>query len=193
MSDQPCRYDRIAIALHWVIALGVLFQIGLGWWMIDIPKQPVGVRVYWFNLHKSVGLTLAGLIAIRLFWRLAHHPPPLPAVMPRWQQFAALANHRLLYLCLLVMPLSGYLGSNYSGYPIRYFGLTLPAWSAKNDELKDLLSLLHWSAAWLFIALIALHVTAALRHLLAGDGQFDRIWPGPRSARGNAAGLKGGR
>jgi cytochrome b561 len=193
MSVDASRYDRVAIALHWVIALAVLAQIGLGLWMIEIPKQPVGVRAYWFNLHKSVGLTLAFLIVVRLAWRLAHRPPPLPAALPRWQRLAALANHRLLYLCMIVMPLSGYLGSNFSGYPIKYFGMTLPAWATKDDALKELLSAVHWSAAWLFVALIALHVAAALKHLLAGDGVFARIWPAaspavPRTREGLTAG-----
>jgi cytochrome b561 len=179
MTAQGGRYDRVAIALHWVLALGLLAQIGLGLWMIEIPKQPVGVRAYWFNLHKSIGMTLALLLLVRIAWWLTHRPPPLPASLPRWQQSAALFNHRLLYLCMVVMPVSGYLGSSFSGYPIKYFGLTLPGWAARNDELKEMFSLVHWSAAWLFAALIALHVAAALKHLLQRDGIAARMWPAP--------------
>jgi cytochrome b561 len=182
MTAEASRYDRVAITLHWLIALGILAQIGLGFWMIDIPKQPAGVRAYWLNLHKSIGLTLALLILVRLGWRLAHRPPPLPGTLPRWQLLAARANHGLLYLCMLVMPLSGFLGSTFSGYPIKYFGMTLPTWGGKDEALKELLSVVHWASAWLFALLIALHVAAALRHRLARDGLFERMWPGSGSA-----------
>ena len=195
MFVESQRYDRVAVALHWLIAFGVLAQIGLGWWMLDIPKQPVGVRAGWFNLHKSIGLTLGALVVLRLAWRLAHRPPPLPPSLPRWQQAAAIANHRLLYLCLLVMPLSGYLGSSFSGYPVRFFGITLPGWAARNDALKDLFSQIHYAAAAIFMLLIALHAAAALKHLLARDGLFGRMWPGrePAAAPRADAGVTAGR
>lgn len=190
MLTEAHRYDRVAVALHWVIAAGVLAQIGLGLWMIEIPKQPVGVRAWWFNLHKSIGLTLAALIAVRVAWRLTHPPPPLPSDLPRWQRAAAALNHRLLYLCMFVMPISGYLGSTFSGYPIRLFGMALPGWAEKDEALKDLFSLVHWSAAWVFVALIALHMVAALRHRLANDGLFTRMWPGRQHVAGHRAGTE---
>ena len=83
------RYGRVAMALHWAIALLALFQIGLGWWMIDIPKSPPGLRAGWFNVHKSFGITIGLLMLARLGWRLGHAPPPLPASLPRWQARAA--------------------------------------------------------------------------------------------------------
>lgn len=180
------RYDRVAITLHWLIAVGVIAQIALGWWMIEIPKQPVGVRAYWFNLHKSIGLTLAALIALRLGWRLAHRPPPLPGSVPAWQVRAAAISHWLLYTCMIVMPLAGYLGSTFSGYPIRLYGMTLPGWGWRDDALKDFFSDLHLATAWAFMALIALHVAAALKHaLLDRDGVFSRMWP--RAARAESS------
>ncbi len=176
------RYDQIAMALHWIIAFGVLAQIALGLWMIDIPKQPPGVRAYWFNLHKSIGMTLGVLIVLRLWWRLAHRPPPLPATMPRWQVKAAGASHALLYACMITMPLAGYLGSIFSGYPIKYFGMTLPGWGWKAEDLKEFFSSVHLIAAILFMSLIKLHVLAALKHLLYDrDGVFHRMLPHRRA------------
>jgi cytochrome b561 len=175
------RYDRVAITLHWLIALGVLAQIALGWWMIDIPKQPVGVRVYWFNLHKSIGLTLAALIVVRVVWRVTHRPPALPDSVPRWQVRAAGISHGLLYVCMIAMPIAGYLGSTFSGYPIKYFGLTVPGWGWKDDALKDFFSAVHYSTAWSFMVLIGLHVAAAIKHLLVDrDRVFARMLPGKR-------------
>jgi cytochrome b561 len=177
-SRAAARYDHVAMALHWLVAIGVIVQIVLGLWMIDIPKLPAGVRAYWFNLHKSIGITIGVLIFLRLAWRLGHRPPPLPSTVPRWQSRAAHASHWLLYACMLTMPLSGYLGSTFSGYPIKYFGITLPGWGWKDDAIKEVLSSVHFAAAILFISLITLHVLAALKHLFIDrDGVFHRMLP----------------
>jgi YVTN family beta-propeller protein len=181
------RYGTPAIALHWVIAALALAQIALGWWMLDLPKSPPGLRAGWFNVHKSIGLTIGVLALARLAWRLRHPAPPLPASMPRWQARAAHASHGLLYACLIVQPLVGYLGSSFTRYPIKYFGITLPHWGWESPMLKDLFSAIHLGVAVLFTALVALHVGAALKHLLVDrDGVFQRMWPMTRSAASQA-------
>lgn len=174
------HYTRTAVVLHWLIAAGFLAQIALGWWMIDIPKSPPGVRAYWFNLHKSIGITLGVLVLVRLAWRLAHRPPQLPEALPRWQRIAARASHAGLYACMLVMPVTGYLGSSFTRYPIRYFGYTLPHWGWEGPALKALMSDVHLATVIVSMALIAIHVAAALKHGLSGaDGVFTRMsrWP----------------
>ena len=83
-----------------------------------------------------------------------------------------------MYLCMLALPLAGYFGSVFSGYPIKYFGATLPAWGWKDEALKDLFSTVHFVAAVTLMALIAVHVGAALKHgLLNRDGVFQRMLP----------------
>jgi len=172
------RYTNVAVTLHWLIAALVVTQLILGWSMIEIPKQPVGVRAFWFNLHKSNGLTIAFLAVARIAWRIRHPAPPLPASVPAWQRRAAATSHALLYACLLGMPLVGFLGSTFSGYPIKYFGLALPQWGFASPPLKDFFSAVHLGFAWLFMTLIALHAGAALKHLLINrDGVFSRMWP----------------
>lgn len=169
------RYDRMAVALHWAIALAVIAQFAWGWWMQGIPKQPIGPRVDAFNLHKSVGLTLLALMLLRLAWRAAHAPPALPA-MAHWQAVLARATHVLLYVVLFLMPLSGYLGSVWSGYPVKVFGMTLPAWGAKDATLKDLAGTVHLVTAWALAAAVALHVAGALKHALVDrDGLLARM------------------
>jgi cytochrome b561 len=175
--DAP-RYHPVSIALHWIIVLLVLAQLALGWWMIDIPKNPPGPRAWWFNAHKSIGMTIGLLMLARLGWRLRRGAPPLPAAMPRWQQNAAHVSHFLLYACVILQPLWGYLGSTFTKYPIKYFGLTLPHWGWDSPALKDLFSALHLGTACLLMAVIAVHVGAALKHLLVDrDGVFQRMWP----------------
>jgi cytochrome b561 len=145
--------------------------------MIDVPKDPPGVRAWWFNVHKSIGITLAGFVVLRILWRLGHRGPSLPGTLPRMQRIAATGMHWALYACMLIMPLSGYLGSSFSRYPIRYFGSTLPHWGWEWPAAKAFLSSVHLTAAWLLAALIALHVAAALWHALHRDGLFSRMWP----------------
>ena len=184
---MPQRYGAVAITLHWLIALFVFAQIYLGWWMIEIPKYPVGVRASWFNLHKSIGLSIAILILLRLAWRVRHAPPALPACVPRWQARAAAINHFLLYAALLIQPLVGYLGSSFSGYPVRYFGVTLPGWGWDAPVLKDVLSQVHLALAWLVTILVLAHIAAALSHLVKRDGVFQRMLPRAPSAPAAAA------
>lgn len=174
MSNSTVRYTRIAVLLHWIIAAALLYQLALGWWMLDVPKSPPGVRAGWFNWHKSIGITIAIVVLLRLSWRLAH-PAPAHDGQPAWQRRAAELSHGLLYACMLVIPLSGYIGSVLSGYPVRYFGIVLPQWLPAWPAGKQLLSAVHYGAVCLFMALIAVHVAAALWHWLQRDGVAQRM------------------
>ncbi len=181
-SDPGARYTRTAIVLHWLIAVLVLGQVAWGWWMQEIPKQPVGPRVDAFNLHKSVGMTLFALMTLRLAWRIGHPPPALPAMAP-WQSRLAHVTHIALYVALLIQPVAGYLGSEFSGYPVKFFGITLPGWAGKDIPLKDFLGTVHLCVGWVITALIALHVAGAAKHaLIDRDGLPARmsLVKGPR-------------
>ena len=147
------RYTPTAIALHWIIALAVIAQFTWGWAMQAIPKQPPGLRADAFNMHKSIGLTILALMILRALWRWRHPPPPLPK-MPAWQKTLARANHGVLYACLFLMPLAGYLGSVFSGYPVKYFGVTLPAWGFKDEGIKNAMSAAHFTVSWVLLKLV---------------------------------------
>src|SRR5881396_4073041 len=151
--------------------------------MLDLPKSPPGLRARWFNVHKSIGLTIGLLVLFRLAWRIGHPPPPLPESMPRWQARAARASHFLLYGALIAQPLVGYLGSSFTPYPIKYFGIVLPYWGWDAPALKELCSAVHFGLACLISVLVAIHIAAALKHLLVNrDGVFQRT-PRPRPTR----------
>ena len=180
------RYTSVAIALHWLIAIVVIVQFNWGWWMQDIPKLPPGARVDAFNMHKSIGLTLLALMVLRLVWRWRHPAPPLPA-MPAWQRRLAHANHWVLYVALFIMPVAGYLGSVFSGYPVKYFGMTLPAWGPKDESLKNLCSTVHLATSFVLFFAVALHVAAALKHaLIDRDGLLSRMGLGRGSRKATA-------
>jgi cytochrome b561 len=166
-SSTVC-YSRFAVALHWLLAAALFAQLALGWWMIDIPKSPPGLRAGWFNVHKSIGLTIALVVLVRIVWRTIH-PVAAHGALPAWQRQAARLNHALLYLCMLAIPLSGYLGSTFTRYPVRYFGIVLPDWNRDWPAAKELMSAVHYAGVWLFMTLLALHIAAALWHWLKRD------------------------
>lgn len=171
------RYTTVAIVLHAVLAIGLMYQLGLGVWMDGVPKTPPGLRAGWFNWHKSIGMVLGLLIVLRVLWRLTHSTPPLPDTTPRWQIQAARLNHATLYVCMVVMPLSGFLGSSFTKYPIKFFDLALPRLWEASAELKTLFGTIHTGASYVFMAAIAVHILAAVWHGVRRDGVVSRMLP----------------
>ena len=177
------RYGRTAAWLHWGIGLALLAQIVLGFVMDDLAPRGTPERAAIINLHKSIGIVLGVLIVVRLAWRLAHVPPAWPGSMSLLQQRAAALGHRALYACMVVLPLSGYVGSNFSKYGITFFGTTLQPWGPESKAAYDFFNGLHVATGFVFCALIAGHVALALKHaLIDRDGVFARIvpWSEPR-------------
>ncbi len=172
------RYSRTAVVLHWLIALAVLGQIAFGWYLQLVPRLTPD-RTVFVNFHKSTGLVIGVLIALRLAWRLSHKPPPLPAAMPAWERRVALANHVLLYACMLIMPLAGYTASNFSKFGVKFFNaVLLPPWGVDDRGIYAFFNGLHVATSYVFVSLIALHVAAALKHLFFPRyGIFRRMLP----------------
>lgn len=180
-SLQP-HYDRIAVLLHWLIGLALLGEIVFGFLLDDIAPRNTPARTGVINLHKSIGIVLGLLVIARLAWRLAHAPPPLPRSLPRWEQQAAWFNHRLLYGLMLLVPLSGYVASNFSKYGVKFFGIVLAPWGPPSASAYAFFNTTHVLSSWLLSALVVLHIAAALKHgLIDHDGSFARIWPRSRS------------
>jgi cytochrome b561 len=174
MEGTP-RYTSTAIVLHWLVAALVFGQFTLGWAMQEIAKQPPGPRTEAFNLHKSIGLALLLLMALRALWRARHRPPALPA-MPRWQARLAALVHGLLYATLIALPLTGYLGSEFSGYAVKFFGITLPQWAGNDAAAKDLLGIAHLWLTWLLAVTVALHLAGVAKHTFVDrDGLLRRM------------------
>jgi len=172
------RYTRTAIALHWLIAAGLLGLFSLGVYMSDLPLSPLKLKLY--SWHKWAGVTMFALIALRLLWRLGHRPPALPAHMGRLEQWFAHAGHLALYLLMFAIPLSGWLMSSAKGFQTVVFGvLPLPDLLDKNKELGDLLQTLHWGLNMLLALTVLGHAAAALKHhFLDKDDVLTRMLPG---------------
>ena len=172
------RYQPVGIAMHWLIGALLVAQIGLGFLLDDIAPRGTPARAGVINLHKSFGLVLLLLIVLRLLWRWRHQAPPWPAAMPGWQRRAASLGHWALYVCMLVMPLSGYIASNFSKHGLKFFGVPLRPWGADLPQVYEFLGRVHITTAFIFTALIVGHVLVALKHALVDrDGVFSRMWP----------------
>lgn len=175
---EDWRYGRPAIFLHWAIALLVAVMLGLGWYMMSVEEDPASAPL--FALHVSLGLTAAILIALRFAWRLGNRPEPT-GTGPRGQARAARFTHWSLYLLLVLMPLTGFLGASFGNDGVAFFGLALPRWAQPNDALKEQFFGVHSFVAWLLVGVVSVHVLAALKHLMVDrDGVFWRMWPGGR-------------
>lgn len=176
---MQATYDRTARLLHWTIAVLLLAQLFFGWWLGDIPRN-TPARGYYVNLHKSTGLLLGLLILVRIVWRLRHGALALPDFVPRWQRTLASASHNLLYVLMLIVPVAGYLASNFSRHGVKFFNvLILPPWGSDDKQIYTLLNQAHKLAALLLLILVVLHVAAALMHGLRRDGIFSRMWKRP--------------
>ncbi|NMM37288.1 MAG: cytochrome b [Glaciimonas sp.] len=172
------RYTKTAMVLHWLIAILIISSFALGLTMTDIPGI-TPTKLKYFSWHKWLGVTILGLVCLRLLWRLSHAAPTYPTSMAVWQQKAAGGLHGLLYFLMFTIPLSGYFYSLAAGVPVVYLGaIPLPVFIAPDPELKVLLKTVHYALNMTLLAAVGLHILAALKHhFIDRDHIFKRILP----------------
>jgi cytochrome b561 len=177
-AATPQRYSGVAISLHWLIALLMICGFYLGWIMTDIPGF-TPTKLKYFSWHKWIGVTVFALAVIRLLWRLTHRAPPLPDSTSAFQKAAAHAVHVLLYLLMLVIPISGYFYSSSAGIQVVYLGIIpLPTLISPNPALRVVLRTTHIWLNYTLLAFFAMHVLAALKHhFIERDGILGRMIP----------------
>ncbi|HVF38085.1 MAG TPA: cytochrome b/b6 domain-containing protein [Sphingomicrobium sp.] len=171
------RYKSIVVWIHWVTALLVITQIYVGFTFHDMPRGPE--RGEWFNWHKTIGAVILLLALFRLAVRLMDPPPPYPSDYPKWQRFFGVWNHRIFYILLIALPLTGLAavsGRAEGGWVPLELGLSLPAIPGipEENEFGDVHELLVYTT----IALLVLHVAAALyNQFLSRSDVADRMPP----------------
>jgi cytochrome b561 len=177
-STAPAGYTRTAIALHWLIALLIVCGFALGWVMTDIPGF-TPTKLKYFSWHKWIGVTVFALAIVRVLWRATHVPPPLPDGMPALQRIGAHAVHIVLYVLMLVIPLTGYLYSSASNIPVVYLGIVpLPRLIDPDPVLKETFKTLHVFLNYMLLALFVMHVLAVIKHqVFDRDGLLSRMLP----------------
>lgn len=181
----PQKYTRTAVILHWVIAVLILLNIVGGLtpqlWPKPMEQQVIGV-------HKSVGMTIFGLVLLRILWRATHPPPPLPGGYKPWERTLSHLTHGVLYLMILAIPITGYLHDSAwkeaPTHPNSWFGL-IP-WPrapflenlepAAKEYWHDTLFTWHMWLAFALLGLLVLHVAGALKHqFVDGEQELQRM------------------
>jgi cytochrome b561 len=192
------RYSKTAIILHWLIALGIFVMFGIGWYMSDLPKEgtkqlaydifdwgiytwqlseEASPRTFYFNLHKSIGVTLFALIIIRILWRFTHKPPALLASYKAIERKIAAGAHHLLYLLMIALPLSGVIMATNSKYGIKWFGISFIS-GTDNKPARDFWVEVHELIGAILLVIVIVHILGALKHkFIDKDETLSRMLP----------------
>ena len=182
--NKNTKYTNVAIALHWLIGIAILFMFILGWFMTELPRETpkttsfdifnLGLvtwevakeqsqRTFYFHLHKSIGLTILMLVVIRIYWRFTHRPPAFLSSMKPWEKKLATATHHSLYLLMILIPLAGIIMSAASKYGVKWFGIkVIPGFNDKG--VRDLFEQFHEIFGLLLLSFLIFHILGAVKH-----------------------------
>ncbi len=184
MKQTPTRYTKTAIVLHWLIAIFIALMFVLGWYMAELPKEApkqmaydlfdlgiytwqvaeeVSPRTFYFNLHKSLGLTVLALIVFRILWRITHTPPAALSSYKAIEKKVAKATHHSLYLLMLAVPVTGLTMAINSKYGVKWFGIDVIA-GLDNKPLRDFFECTHEFVGIVLLVFIGIHLLGALKH-----------------------------
>ena len=180
------RYTPVAMVLHWLVALLIAMNVALIWSVNYLPDSWVRPAI---DTHKSAGVTILGLAVMRVLWRFANPPPPLPASYPRWERISARGVHVALLLLLFGLPLSGWTQDlawkNAASFPMQWFYLfPWPRISfvlSLEPQTKEIVYAIagrtHVLLSYALYALFLLHVGGALKHqLIDRKPELQRMW-----------------
>lgn len=182
-GQNAVRYKSIVVWIHWITALVVIAQVVVGFTFDNMAPGPA--RADLFAWHRTIGAAILILALVRLSVRLMNPPPPYPANFPKWERFLAVWNHRLFYVLLVALPLTGLIavsGRAENGWVPLKFGLALPAVPGipKDTDFGDL----HVVLVIITLALVVLHVSAALYNQFRSETNVaDRMPPFRNSDR----------
>lgn len=185
------RYTRIAMLLHWLVAFLILLNVALIWSVGLIPEDWIRPII---DTHKSTGITVLGLVLLRILWRWANPPPPLPANYPAWEKRGAHVAHLILYALILALPLSGWMHDSAwkaaAEIPMRLFNLfqwprigpIMNMEPGAKETFHAVSGAVHVWLSYALYLLFALHVGGALKHqLLDREPELERMLPSSAS------------
>lgn len=185
MRNTVTGYGWLAIVFHWTMAILIVFMLALGLYMHELPlTDPATFQLY--QLHKSIGFVVLALATLRILWRFANPSPKLPDAMKSWEKVAAHLGHAGLYALMFALPLSGWLMVSASpwGIPTIVFNvlpiphLPVPEFLGSKEAAEAFLKNVHAFAAYFLIALLVVHIAAALKHhFINRDGTLQRMAP----------------
>ncbi|MCJ8319005.1 MAG: cytochrome b [Colwellia sp.] len=164
MKNTDNHYGWITITLHWLIAIIIIGLFSLGYWMVDL-----GYYDPWYkqgpDIHRSIGIILFALMVFRLFWKAIQTKPKPLDNHSKFERVAGSLVHRLLYLFVFVIMISGYLISTADGRAIEVFQwFSVPSIGELFTDQEDIAGLVHQYLAYAMIGLVSMHAIAALKH-----------------------------
>jgi cytochrome b561 len=186
LRNTQTSYGSVAKLLHWAVVLLIIAQFILGIIADDLPN---GIRkleiLAW---HKSGGMLILLLALGRIGWRLVNPPPPQLTSYPHWQQVIAKTTHVVLYILILVQPVTGWMMSSAKNYPVSFYNLfQWPDLVQPNEALSEYLEGVHKALAITLLVVASVHIAAALyHHFWLKDDVLRRMLPfgSPSGARG---------
>jgi cytochrome b561 len=162
-KNTESRYGSVSKFFHWGMAVIVIGLLAAGIIMGDLEKGPLQSQVY--ALHKSFGISVLALVICRLCWNYINQRPQALATAKAWEKKLAKGLYGVLYLLMILMPLTGWLMSSFKTYSVSVFGVvTLPDLVAPDKELGSLFREFHEILGWTMTGIVGLHILAALKH-----------------------------
>ncbi len=170
-GNTETSFGWLTRAIHWVTALGVLAMLPLGTY---VAQMEVGYSNLWlFGLHKSIGVVVLSLLAVRIVWHLVSPPPKSLPADKAWKDRAARVVHGAFYVLLIVVPLSGWIGSGASGLDVVVFKrVTLPPLAPTSETWETVAFGVHFVATKLLALSVVLHIVGAV---MRRDGTLARM------------------
>lgn len=184
MSATSQKYSKPAIILHGLTGLLILIMFAIGWYMAELPKdmpktatldmfdlgvysmqfaEAITPRTFYFNLHKSIGITVLLLILVRLYVRFSQVVPAFPSTMKAWEVRVADLAHKALYVLMVAVPVAGVVMAINSKYGISWFGLPLVG-GLDDKDMREIFKEVHEILGAVLISLIVVHIAAAIKH-----------------------------
>jgi cytochrome b561 len=178
VMPSTSAYGATAKAFHWTIVVLVAVQFVIAFTMPDIGPGVVPDGL--IDLHLSFGALILLVVLLRLVWRLAHPVPLTTQHLPLWQATVAVWTHRMFYVVLTLSPLLGWASASVRSWDVSLFGIVkLPALLPPKTRIGYLAGDIHTALSWFLLALVSVHVGAALyHHFVLRDGVLQRMLPG---------------
>lgn len=176
MKNTTAAWGSVARAFHWILGFAIIGMLAYGWWMNHMAARPD--RFFHRSIHADIGYAILLLMALRLIWRAVSPPPERSGDTPRWERQLAHVNHGALYLITMLVALLGWAhsGAHKPDYASWFGMFRVPQFTSENRANAALFEDWHIYLAYALLALIVLHVTAALyHHFIRRDGVFRRM------------------
>lgn len=160
---MPQKYTLLMRSIHWLMALLILGTIAVGWYMDGLPDEaPNKYQIY--DLHKSFGVTILVLAVLRLVVRAFSQVPAAPNTLATWEIWLSKIAVFLMYALMIVVPLTGFLMSDFADFPVKWFGIELPGFVDGNKDYRRLMHQFHGIVPYILLGIIGLHLAGSIKH-----------------------------